>query len=134
MCGRDEQSGGGPPPERRTSRRFSRRELLALGAAGASALTFGGGVAFGQQSRAAAQAADAPEEHYKGHKIKVKEEKGRQELYVDDARITTIQTNGAFRAEGYMFDPQGDIKRLAKAMIDAHEKLKAKGVQTTGIL
>ena len=106
---------------------------MALGSAGASALALGGVVAFGQQqSRAAAQAAD--EEQYKGHKIKVKKEKGRQELYVDDDHITTIQTNGAFRAEGYMFDPKADIKSLAKAMVDAHEKLKAKGVKEIGIL
>lgn len=106
-------------------RRFSRRKFLALGAVGASALAFGG-VAFGQQT--------GEEEQYKSHTIKVQRERGRQELYVDGNRITTIHTNGVYRAESYMFDPRNDIKSLAKAMVDAHEKLKAKGVKDPGVL
>jgi hypothetical protein len=126
------EPSGGPPAQGRPSRRFSRRELIALGAAGALVLG-GGGVAFGEQQRRGRKSGGAVqadgEEAYKGRKIKVKKEKGRDELYIDDEHVNIVRTNGAFRAEGYMFDPKDDAKGLAKAMIDAHEKLKAKGIE-----
>jgi hypothetical protein len=125
--------GEGDGPPRRRRRRFSRREFLALGAAGTSVLAFGG-VAFGQQQGRTTGVAQADEEEYKGHKIAVKKKKGREEPYVDDMHIDIIRTNGAYRADGYVFDPQPTIKDLAKAMVDAHEELKAKGVEDPGIL
>jgi hypothetical protein len=64
----------------------------------------------------------------------VKKKQGREEPYVDDKHIDTIHTNGAYRADGYVFDPQPTLKDLARAMVDAHEELKAKGVKDPGIL
>jgi len=55
---------------------------------------------------------------YRGKKIVVEERGGRPQLSIDGKPITTVNTNGAYRAAGFVFSPSDTQVELAKKMID----------------
>ena len=113
----EEQSGG--------RGRLTRRQFLALGVAGASALAFGG-VAFGQQT--------GEEEQYKGHRIKVERRNGSKELYIDGERVDMYDSSGIYRAADHAFDWGETPSELAKKIINARRAYAARGVRKGLIL
>jgi len=106
--------------------RFSRRELLVLGAAGASALAFGGYAtgAFGQTTEQSTS--------YRGRKILIAKRNGRPELYVGGEHVITVHNNGSYRAATYAFDWSPSLEVLAKRMIDNEVALSAPGFLVRG--
>jgi hypothetical protein len=108
-------------------RRFSRRELLIMGAAGTSALAFGGYAtgAFGQTTEQSSTT-------YRGRKIVVAKDNGRPELYVDGEHVVTVRNNGSYRSATYAFDWNPSLEVLAKRMIDNEAALSAPGFFVRG--
>lgn len=101
-----EQNGG-------AGRRLSRKEFLALG--GVGVLVLGGLL-----GRAQAQPPTPPGQEllYKGKKIKVEKRGGRPELSIAGKPVMLVDTNGAYRAAGFMFYPQPTPIELGKKMVD----------------
>lgn len=96
------------------SRRLSRGEFLALGTAGVSALLVGGyaATAVGQSTR------DGVMISYRGRRISVSTAGRTPEVSIDGQRLVVVDSGGAFRAAGYVFEPQQTASDLAKRLID----------------
>jgi hypothetical protein len=108
-------------------RRLNRREFLAAGVASASMLAFGG-IAFAR-SRGSEVAESA---RYRNSDIRVVRANGRRELYIDGEHVRTIDTNGVYRADGFVFSPEPTLKDLGMRMIDARRAYTARGVRSGG--
>ena len=102
----DERGGG-------TGRRFGRREFLKLGGAGAGAIALGGCSAL-----AVGQAAAEDAFSYRGSRALVRRRGGRPEILIDGARLETVDSNGAYRAAGFVFSPQPTPGDLARRLVD----------------
>jgi hypothetical protein len=120
MSNGDQSSGPG-------ERRLNRKEFLAAGVASASILAFGG-IAFAQ-SRGSEVAESA---RYRNSDIRVLRTNGRRELYIDGEHIRTIDTNGVYRADGFVFSPEPTLKDLGMRLIDARRAYAARGVRSGG--
>ena len=94
---------------------------MALGAAGASALAFGGyaASAFGQAADVAIT--------YRGSRIVVQRRHGRPELYIGGEHVLTVHNNGSYRAATYAFDWSDSLEELGKKMVDYRRALAARG-------
>ncbi len=133
------------PTGERDPRKFTRRQILALGAAGAGLVAFSG-KASGQSVRRnpttppRAGNPDTPPPRgrvvadlkYKDSAIRVERARGRSELYVDNEYIRVVNNNGEYRAAGFMFSPEPTPEALGKNIIDARSALAARGMQARG--
>ena len=107
---------------------LSRREFLIAGAVGAGALAFGGSAALGQEAAPRGRGAERSVEH-RGSEVRVGRANGRDELYVDGEHIRTIDSNGVYRADGFMFSPETDLVELGKRVVDARRAYAARGAK-----
>mgnify|MGYP001271727233 FL=1 len=102
-------------------RRFSRREALALGAAASVLVALGTGArgSSGQEARERVLL-------HKGRRIAIRRVRGRRELYIEGEHIRTVHSNGAYRAEGFVFSPSPTLEELAREMVDYRAALQAR--------
>lgn len=127
------------PNGRRGSRKFTRRDILALGAAGAGLVAFTS-KASGQNRRQPSRSTDESPPRgpvkealeHRGSAIRVERANGRDELYIDDEHIRTLDNTGEYRAAGFMFSPEPTLAGLAKNMVDARIELVARGFRAKG--
>lgn len=93
---------------------MSRGEFLVLGTVGASALLVGGyaATAVGQSAR------DGATISYRGRRISVSTAGRTPDVSIDGQRLVVVDGGGAFRAAGYVFEPQETASDLAKRLID----------------
>ena len=124
------------PIGRRGSRRFTRRQILAFGAAGAGLAAFahsasGQGAGRGPEGPPPRGRVVASLQH-RGSAIRVERANGRRELYIDDEHIRIVDNTGEYRAAGFMFSPEPTPEALGKNIIDARRALSARGMQARG--
>lgn len=126
----------GEPGDRTSGRSFSRRAFLAAGAAGAALLASGcnlGTLATAQQPGGTRKDArdSAPNDVYRGSRVRVDRTRHPEKLYIDGRHIPTVRTSGAYLAVGFVFDPKENLEELGRAIVDARQALRdwgAKGV------
>jgi hypothetical protein len=127
----DEPTTGSEGP-----RRFTRRQILALGAAGAGLLAFTGKAS--SQSRDQGPEGPPPRGQvvaslkHRGSDIRVERANGRRELYIDGEHIRTVNNTGEYRAAGFMFSPAPNVEELGRSIVDARAALAARGMQMRG--
>ncbi|ABG04895.1 Twin-arginine translocation pathway signal [Rubrobacter xylanophilus DSM 9941] len=102
-------------------RRFSRREALILGAAASVLVALGTG-ARGSSGHEAREKVLL----HKGRRIAIRRVRGRRELYIEGEHIRTVHSNGAYRAEGFVFSPSPTLEELAREMVDYRAALQAR--------
>ncbi|QYJ15084.1 hypothetical protein Rxycam_00896 [Rubrobacter xylanophilus DSM 9941] len=102
-------------------RRFSRREALALGAAASVLVALGTGVRdVGGREESGRTLL------HRGRRIRIQRVRGRRELYIEGEHIRTVHSNGAYRAEGFVFSPSPTLEELAREMVDYRAALQAR--------
>ncbi|BBL79344.1 hypothetical protein RxyAA322_11980 [Rubrobacter xylanophilus] len=63
---------------------------------------------------------------HRGRKIRIQRVRGRRELYIEGEHIRTVHSNGAYRAEGFVFSPSPTLEGLAREMVDYRAALQAR--------
>ena len=89
---------------------LSRRRFLALSAAGLIVAVLPGGPAVAATDRARRFS-------YRGSEVRV-EAGGEPRILVDGETLEVIDSNGAYRAAGFMYSPQATLEELAKRLLD----------------
>jgi hypothetical protein len=97
-------------------RMLTRRAFLTLAGAGIA-------VAAGMPTAALAEIASKRFSH-EGAKVEIASKKGGSlELYIDGRRVEVVDSNGAYRAAGFMYSPQPTPEVLAKRLVDNRARL-----------
>lgn len=94
---------------------LSRRRFLALSAAGLIVAALPGGPA-------AAATEGARGFSYRGSEVRV-EAGAEPRIMVDGEALEVIDSNGAYRAAGYMYSPHPTLEELAKRVVDNRARI-----------
>ena len=94
---------------------LSRRRFLALSAAGLIVSALPGG-----RATAATQGEGAFS--YRGSEVSV-ETGAEPRIVVDGEALEVIDSNGAYRAAGFMYSPQPTIEELARRLVDNRARI-----------
>jgi hypothetical protein len=99
------------------NRMLTRRAFLTFAGAGIA-------VAAGMPTAALAEIASKRFSH-EGAKVEIASKKkgGGLELYIDGRRVEVVDSNGAYRAAGFMYSPQPTPEGLAKRLVDNRARL-----------
>jgi hypothetical protein len=98
-------------------RSLNRKEFLALGVS-AGVLASAGYLRSTQAEAQPQRPPSGQEIFHRGKKIRVEQRGGRPELFIDGKPVMLVNTNGAYRAAGFMFYPQDTPIELGKKMVD----------------
>jgi hypothetical protein len=89
---------------------LTRRAFLALA---------GAGIAVAAGLPTAARAQIAPKRFsYKGAVVQIAGERGSIGISVDGRGLEVVDSNGAYRAAGFMYSPQPTLEELAKRLVE----------------
>ncbi len=94
---------------------LSRRRFLALSAAGLIVSALPGG-------RATAATEEESAFSYRGSEVSV-ETGAEPRIVVDDEALEVVDSNGAYRAAGFMYSPQQTLEELARRVIDNRARI-----------
>ena len=94
---------------------LSRRRFLALSAAGLIVAALPGGPA-------AAATEGARRFSYRGSEVRV-EAGAEPRIVVDGEVLEVIDSNGAYRAAGFMYSPQATLEELGERLVDNHARI-----------
>ena len=94
---------------------LTRRAFLALG---------GVGIAVAAGLPTAARAQIAPKRFsYEGAVVETAGERSGTEISVDGREVEVVDSNGAYRAAGFMYSPQPTPEELAKRLVDNRARI-----------
>ncbi len=94
---------------------LSRRRFLALSAAGLIVAALPGGPV-------AAATEGARGFSYRGSEVRV-EAGAEPRIVVDGEALEVIDSNGAYRAAGFMYSPQPTLEKLAKRLVENRSRI-----------
>ncbi len=84
----------------------------------------GAGIAVAAGLPTAARAQIVPKRFsYEGAVVEIAGERGSIELSVDGEALEVVDSNGAYRAAGFMYSPQPTPEQLAKRLVDNRHRI-----------
>ncbi len=94
---------------------LTRRAFLALA---------GAGIAVAAGLPATARAQIAPKRFsYEGATVEIAPKDSGVQISVDGLRVEVVDSNGAYRAAGFMYSPQPTPEALAKRLVENHHRI-----------
>ncbi len=98
---------------------------MALSAAGLGATVAGVSLPAGA---ARTQEADAAREiSHRGVSVRLETAGGRPRIVLDGKALGVVDTNGAYRAAGFMYSPQPTLEQLARRVVENRGKIAVEG-------
>lgn len=106
---------------------MSRGRFLALSAAGLGATVAGMPLLAGSV-RAQEEAAGATREFsHRGVSVRLETAGGRPSIVIDGQTFGVVDTNGAYRAAGFMYSPQPSLERFAQRVVENRDRIAVEG-------